>query len=134
MGSEQRGKPCSSVENLEIRNLSSYNVRDMHVLARSYMTHTKYQVLFGKRVGQYYLETKTKAGSLKSCHKIYETRINYIAHHLIPQRAMTGEMCMKSEVILSVEWGTREFLHSNIPLRRGPNEKLKIPTNNAPRQ
>ena len=40
---------------------------------------------------------------------------------------------MKSDVILSVECGTSEFLHKMMALIRGPIAKLKQVVNNSPR-
>ncbi len=40
---------------------------------------------------------------------------------------------MKSDVILSVECGTSEFLHKTMALTRGPMAKLKQVVNNSPR-
>jgi len=56
-----------------------------------------------------------------------------VTYHLIPHSASAGETWMKSEVILSVECGTTELVHSTIALMRGPFEKLKMVEKRSPR-
>lgn len=55
-----------------------------------------------------------------------------ITCHLRPKSVRDGDTWMNKDVILSVEWGTREFLHITMAERTGPLAKAKQVANSFP--